>query len=126
MPEGTNGDPRGELHATWVDVTSPLPPGRIAIVGPARPDDANTRPWPTTGVGMTSNVMPRTVHNSFPVCGSYATTRRWLLTINSSRVPVLITTAVPQPTFSDRGVIQTCLPVFLSKPATNADWLPSW
>ena len=34
MPEGTNGEPFGDDHATCVAVTSPLPPGRIAIVGP--------------------------------------------------------------------------------------------
>jgi len=36
--DGTNGEPRDTDQATCVAVTSPLPPGRIAIVGPARPD----------------------------------------------------------------------------------------
>ena len=44
--------------------------------------------------------MPRAVQSSLPVPGSYAATRRWLLTINSSRSPVVITTAVPHPTLS--------------------------
>ena len=32
--------------------------GLMANVGPARPDEQNTRPWPTTGVGITSRVLP--------------------------------------------------------------------
>src|SRR6266511_1500365 len=98
MPDGTNGDPRGVLHATWVPVTSPLPPGRIAIVGPARPDEQNTSPCATTGVGITSNVLPRTVQSSRPVNGSYAATRPWLETTSSSGSPTLMTIGVPQPT----------------------------
>src|SRR5439155_7108102 len=52
--EGTNGDPRGLDQTRWLRVTSPFPPGRIASVGPARPEEQNTRPCPTTGVGITS------------------------------------------------------------------------
>ena len=45
------------------------PPGRIASVGPARPDEQNTMPCPTTGVGMTSNVGPTQFQSSAPVSG---------------------------------------------------------
>jgi hypothetical protein len=35
-------------------VTSPRPPGLIASVGPARPEEQKIMPRPTTGVGITS------------------------------------------------------------------------
>src|SRR5918995_430796 len=104
--DGTNGEPLGDDHATCVSVTSPLPPGRIASVGPARPDEQNTRPWPTTGVGITSIIIPRAVHSSSPVIGSYAFTVFWLFTTSSSRLPPLMTTGVPQPTLAARSVFQ--------------------
>ena len=36
----------GSTTRARLRVTSPSPPGRIASVGPARPDEAKTRPWP--------------------------------------------------------------------------------
>jgi len=42
---------------------------REASVGPARPDEQNTMPCPTTGVGITSKPMPLQRHSSFPVSG---------------------------------------------------------
>src|SRR5688572_4673026 len=119
MGDGTNGDPFGLVHARCVRVTLPRPPGRIASVGPTRPDDANTRPWPTTGVGMTSNELPSQTHNSLPFAGSYAVTAAWLLTMISSCVPTRTATGVPQPTDARRGVRQRSLPVRESNAATN-------
>jgi hypothetical protein len=42
--EGTNGDPRGLSQARCVRVTSPLPPGLMASVGPARPEEQKIIP----------------------------------------------------------------------------------
>src|SRR5438093_300893 len=126
MPDGTNGDPLGVDHTTWVAVTSPIPPGRIASVGPARPDEQNTRLCATTGVGIASSVFPRTHHNTRPSAGSYPYTRSSLLTISSSRAPAWTTIGVPHPTVSRRGVRQITLPVALSNAATKDALPPSW
>ena len=67
---GTNGEPLGDDHSMCVSVTSPLPPGRTAIVGPARPEEQNTRSCATTGVGMVSKVLPLANQSSAPVSGS--------------------------------------------------------
>src|SRR5688572_7705507 len=117
--DGTNGDPFGVDHATCVAVTSPLPPGRIAIVGPARPEEQNTRSWPTTGVGITSKVRPETVQSSLPLDGSYAMARYCPHTTSSSRLPARIAMAVPQPTVAARGVFQRSFPDLRSNAATN-------
>jgi hypothetical protein len=65
-----NGDPLRACHWTWVAETLPEPPGRIASVGPARPEETNTKPFPATGVGVTSTVFPSQYQSSAPVSGS--------------------------------------------------------
>ena len=112
--EGTNGEPRDVDHSMCVSVTSPRPPGRIASVGPARPEVQKTRPASTTGVGMTSKLFPPQRHSSRPVSGSYAFTVRWLLTTSSSWSPTRIATGDPQPTLWLREVLQICSPVAVS------------
>ena len=61
-------------------------------------------PCPTTGVGITSNVLPPQRHSSAPrvrVVG--ARTRSWLLTMISSWPPTRMAIGVPQPTSASRA-----------------------
>ena len=55
IADGTNGEPRGgrPRDVCVGDVAAAAGPDRERS-GPARPDEQNTRPWPTTGVGITS------------------------------------------------------------------------
>ena len=89
------------------------------MVGPARPDDAKIRPWPTTGVGINLKFMPRAVQSSSrrSVVGGNAA---WLLTINSSRSPVVIyNRAAPADAFAARRLPDGLRR--LSNAPTNAD-----
>src|SRR5439155_12711325 len=67
---GMNGEPLSDFQVMCVLVTSPVPSGRIASVGPARPDEQNRCPSPATGVGVTSTRLPPQVQISLPLSGS--------------------------------------------------------
>ena len=71
MGEGTNGDPLGLVQATWLRVTLPRPPGRMASVGPARPEDAKDQAVPHDRCrDDLVPVLPSHCHNSRPVSGA--------------------------------------------------------
>src|SRR5262249_231881 len=112
-----NGEPLIVFHATLDEVMSPVPSGRIARVGPARPEQRKSMPSPATGVGVTSTRLPLQVHTSLPFSGSYAYTVNSLLTMIRSFAPTVTAIGEPQPTFSLRGVRHNCSPVFLSNAA---------
>ena len=90
---------------------SPLPPGRIAKIGPLRPDVENSKPPPVAIIGIDSIDVPACFHNSSPVTGSYDVTSFEPLKISSSRLPILQQHRI-RPT---HRILPLALPDFLAR-----------